>query len=110
GVLALVLVAAGLALYEVFERDLDREIDDDLNTRSADVAALTARKQEPHFLLAGSGERIAQVYSADGRLLASTRQLGRSRLLSTAEVLRARRKGLRLASRETTREGAIRIR
>src|SRR5437868_6407221 len=87
GVLALVLVAAGLALYEVFERDLDREIDDDLNTRSADVAALTARKQEPHFLLAGSGERIAQVYSADGRLLASTHQLGRSRLLSTAEML-----------------------
>jgi two-component system, OmpR family, sensor kinase len=109
GVLTAVLVAGGIVLYTEFERDLDDVIDRDLQSQTADVAALLARSGDPRAALLESGERVAQVYAVGGRLLASTRRVGRDRLLSTAEARRAARRPVGVDRRGTT-SGSVRVR
>jgi two-component system, OmpR family, sensor kinase len=98
GVLAAVLGLGGVVLYGVFERDLDDQIDRDLNARIADIAALASMPSQS----VRGGEGIVQLYSPDGRLLASSRPASGSRLLTVAQVRRATSAGLRLERVETS--------
>lgn len=109
GVLTAVLGASGLVLYTEFERDLDEVIDRDLNARAADMAALVAEGANPGRALAASGERLAQIYSPDGRLLASTAAFDGERALTPAQVRRAQRQRLRM-DRVGTPIGGARVR
>jgi YD repeat-containing protein len=90
GVIAVMLAATGTFLYVRFARDLEDTIDAGLSARVTDVLALSREETAVDQLLADSGERYAQTYVADGRVLASTRRMGRRRLLSVADVRRAR--------------------
>ena len=96
GVLAAVLAVGGVVLYAVFQRDFDQQIDRDLSTRLTDVTRLVdvsaqAGERQPRRVPAASGEGIAQVYRADGRLLASANPVAGDRLLTPAQVRSAAR-------------------
>jgi YD repeat-containing protein len=90
GVIALVLLVAGVFLTREFQGDLDRSIDTAQRAQAQDIVALVRTAPSPAAVLA-SGERYAQVYAADGRLLASTRPARRRRLLNPDEVQTAAR-------------------
>ncbi len=90
GVIALVLLVAGVFLARQFEGDLDRSIDTGQRAQAQDIVALVRAAATSAALLA-SGERYAQVYAADGQLLASTRPVRRRRLLDPREVRAATR-------------------
>jgi two-component system OmpR family sensor kinase len=92
--MATVLAAAGVFLYARFGSTLDTQISNALHLQAADVGALVARghstaiESRSNPLAAGcrAGGCLAQVYRADGGLLASTPQAGASRLLTVAEA------------------------
>ena len=109
GVLSAVLTAGGVVLYTEFERDLDGVINRDLGSRTADVAALLANSSAPQATLAESGEGVAQIYSAEGSLIASTRRVARDRVLSVGETQRAAGGPLRIDRRDTA-VGDVRFR
>jgi len=96
GVLAAVLAVGGLVLYFQFRSDFDNLTGANLSSRAADAAALVA-SGEPHAALTRSQERLAQVFDARGRLVASTPALSRSRLLTPEQARRAARGRLRIA-------------
>jgi signal transduction histidine kinase len=113
GVLAAVMAVGGVALYAVFARDFDKQIDRDLQTRLIDVtrlvdsAASTPGSPEPRRVPAGSGG-LVQVYRSSGALLASGREIRVGRLLSAAEVKRAANRRIKV-ERERTRLGDARL-
>ena len=109
GVLTTVVVAGGVLLYSEFARDLDDQIDRDLDTRLVQLAALAAEEQDPERVLAESGVEVAQVYGDDGRLLASTPAVAGARLLDAGQVRGAAREGLQV-ERADTPAGAARLR
>jgi heavy metal sensor kinase len=98
--MALVLGGAGLFVYAQFGSTLEAEISDGLRLEAADVGALVARghakavEQTTNPLAAGcrAGGCLAQIYDADGRLLASTSRPGESRLLTATQARRALRR------------------
>jgi len=96
GVLAAVLAVGGLVLFTQFRSDFDNLTGANLSSRAADAAALVA-SGEPRAALTRSQERLAQVYDARGRLVASTPALSHSRLLTPEQARRAARGRLRLA-------------
>jgi two-component system OmpR family sensor kinase len=75
-VMAVVLVAVGLVVYDRFRADLNEGIDRSLETRSQDLAALVLRSdRDLRRSLAHVGDReddVAQVLNADGSVRAST--------------------------------------
>jgi two-component system OmpR family sensor kinase len=93
---AVVLVASGLFLYLRLSSHLALALDNELRLRTQDLAALVS---QPHASLAGdsasrfveSGESFAQLISPDGHVLDSTQPLGRTRLLTAAELREAQR-------------------
>ena len=97
GVLAAVLVVGGIALYALFRKDFDQQINRDLDTRLTDVARLVAvaassdEPSESRRVPEASGEGIVQVYGAGGRVIASAPRVRRGRLLTPAQVERATR-------------------
>ena len=93
--MAAVLAAIGLVFYATFSRDLDTQIDAALRAQATDIAALMNEGRDPDAVLR-SGEQYAQIYAADGRVLASTRDLAGRRLLSQAKVRAAARAPLRI--------------
>ena len=113
GVLAAVLAVGGVAVYEVFARDFDKQIDRDLQTRLIDVsrlvdaAAESPGSPEPRHVPAGSGG-LVQVYRASGALLASGRAIRVGRLLTPAQVRQAANGRIRI-ERESTRAGDARL-
>ena len=109
GVLTVVLAAGGVVLYTEFERDLDGVINQDLESRVADVSALLSGSSDPRETLAESGEAVAQVYTVDGRLLGSTRRARRAHMLSAGESRRADRGPVRI-DRSNTAVGDVRVR
>jgi heavy metal sensor kinase len=108
GVLTVVLAASGVVLYTEFARDLDGVIDEDLESRAADVSALLSGSSDPRETLAVSGEAVAQVYTVDGRLLASTRRARGGHMLSVGETRRADRGPVRI-DRADTAVGDVRV-
>jgi two-component system, OmpR family, sensor kinase len=96
GVLAAVLAVGGLVLYTQFRSDFDNLTGANLSSRATDAAALVA-SGEPHAVLRRIHERLAQVYDARGRLVATTPALAHARLLTAEQARRAARGRLRLA-------------
>jgi two-component system OmpR family sensor kinase len=90
-VVALVLAATGVLIYTEFRRNLDDVVHDDLAERSVAFRGLAAGDVAPARIVALAGERFAQIYGSDGSVLASSRPLGRRRLLTAAQVAAARR-------------------
>lgn len=87
---AVVLAATGVLVYGQFARDLDARTDTELQERAAAMLQLSA--QVPPARLVGlSGEPLAQVYGPSGRLVDSTRALGRVPILTQAQIASARR-------------------
>ena len=79
GVLAVVLVAAGVVLYTEFERDLDGVIDQDLNTAWRTCGRFSAKGAIRATRSPRAARASAQLYAADGQVLASTRQVSPGR-------------------------------
>ncbi len=98
GVIAVVLGVAGVFLAREFSRDLDRSIDEAQRVQAEDISALVAGAQGPSAV-AKSGERFAQVYASDGRVLGTTEAARDMRLLSPSEVIRATERSLRVERR-----------
>jgi signal transduction histidine kinase len=94
--MGVVLTATGLFLYARLGSDLNRSINQDLRLRGQDVSALLA---DPAASLAGesrgrlieTGESFAQLVDPHGRVLDSTRPIGRHPLLTAPAVRRASR-------------------
>ena len=98
-VVALVLAATGVVIYTEFRRNLDRAVQDDLAERAGAFRGLAASNVAPARIVALAGERFAQIYAADGSVAASTRALGRQRLLTAAQLAVARRATIRAVRR-----------
>ncbi len=98
GVIALLLLVAGVFLAREFERDLDRSIADAQHAQAQDIAALVHTGTGADAIL-NSGERYAQVYAAGGERLASTGPARRTRLLEPAELQQAARRPLTVERR-----------
>jgi signal transduction histidine kinase len=84
-VIALVFTTAGVIVYSFFEEEFDNDIDAPLVTRAVDITALVSAGGGPSAV-ASSGERYAQVYGSDGRILASTAGAAHLRMLSPART------------------------
>jgi signal transduction histidine kinase len=89
-----VLAGTGLYLYLRLQSHLNLALARDLRLRAQDIAALVS---QPHASLAKDntgrfverGESYAQLLARDGRVLDATRPLGRTPLLSGAQLRRA---------------------
>ncbi|MEA2144377.1 MAG: hypothetical protein QOI64_2807 [Solirubrobacteraceae bacterium] len=91
--MALLLAAAGTFLYVRLGSALDEQIDTALRTRADDVAALVRGGSAlGGARLAESDESFAQVLGPGGEVQDTTRGLGASPLLTSAELDRARHK------------------
>lgn len=98
GVMAIVLAAAGVFLYTLYRNDFDAQDDIASQAQAADVAALVHRAGPGSVPY--SGERFAQVYAADGRLLTSSRRAAGVRLLTIPEARAAARSPQRIERRD----------
>ena len=87
GVMAVLLLLAGVALSLLSARNLDRAIDVGLSARAGDAAALL-RQGTRQGRLSGSGEPLAQVLDPAGTVLDTTPAAGRAPLLTPREAAR----------------------
>jgi two-component system, OmpR family, sensor kinase len=109
--MAVLLAALGYFTYARFAGDLDDQIDQGLRTHGDDVASLIAggNLTEDSNLL-GREESFAQVLTPDGRIWATTPQLGNEPQLTPAEAARASQASF-IVTREHVRsiEGRARL-
>jgi two-component system, OmpR family, sensor kinase len=92
--MAAVLAGSGLFLYVRLDSHLAAALDRDLRLRAQDLAALVS---QPHAALAADnsgrfterGEAYVQLLTVHGRVLDATKPLGRTPLLSRADLRRA---------------------
>lgn len=88
-VMLVVLALTAFLIEAQFARDLTARTDDELADRQATVVSLGAGRS-PAELVALLSEPLAQVYTADGTLTATTRSLGDAqRLAALGDVRRA---------------------
>jgi signal transduction histidine kinase len=106
-VMAGVLAAAGVFLFAQFRTDLDAQINAALRAQADGVEALV--DSGGPAAVASSGAALAQIYAADGRLLASSRNAAGSRFLTTVEARRAARQPLSI-TRRALPAGSSRVR
>jgi signal transduction histidine kinase len=114
--MATVLVAAGVFLYAQFRGTVDAQVDDGLHQQGAAVGALVARGHSAAVTQGGNplavscraADCLAEVYRADGSLLASTGGAGASRLLTAAAARRALQRPQRF-DRNVAQRGAVRV-
>jgi two-component system OmpR family sensor kinase len=91
--MALVLAGAGWFVYERVGSDLSRSLDQQLRGRAQDVSALVRRGGSVGTTggpLVERGESFAELLTADGRVLNATPPIGRTLLLRSSELARAR--------------------
>jgi signal transduction histidine kinase len=93
GVMAILLVIASVTLSLLSAANLDRAIDDGLEARAGDAAALVRAGAESGRL-SGSGEALAQVLDERGNVLDTTPGAGDDALLTPAEIRRAAKGGV----------------
>jgi len=93
GVMAVLLLGASVTLSLLSAANLDRAIDDGLEARAGDAAALV-RPGAASGRLSGSGEALAQVLDENGNVLDTTPGAGARPLLTPAELHRAARGGV----------------
>ena len=87
---AVVLAALGYFVYARFDSELSEQIDQSLRTHGDDISSLVAGGDlERSAKLLGREESFAQVLTADGRIYATTPQLGARPQLTPAEAARA---------------------
>lgn len=89
--MALVLAGAGLLIYSRVGDDLSQALDQDLRLRAQDLTALVTERhqslaREPPGRLIEQGESFAELLDGAGKVLDSTRPLGRVALLAPAEI------------------------
>jgi two-component system, OmpR family, sensor kinase len=90
--MALLLAALGYFVYARFDSELSEQIDQSLRTHGDDIASLVAGGDlARNSKLLGREESFAQVLTADGRVYATTPQLGANPQLTPAEAARAAR-------------------
>jgi two-component system OmpR family sensor kinase len=106
-VMAAVLAAAGVFLYAQSRSDLDAQIAAALQSDAANVEALVDVGRVD--AVADSGVGLAQVYGADGRVLASAPNARGLRLLTRVEAARAVDRAESL-DRRVLPSGPVRIR
>jgi heavy metal sensor kinase len=89
-VMAILLTALGVFVYSRFESQLSEQIDQSLRTHGDDIASLVAHRDlSRSATLLGREESFAQVLTPDGRIYATTPQLGDNPQLTPAEAARA---------------------
>ena len=93
GVMAVLLLGASVTLSLLSAANLDRAIDDGLEARAGDAAALV-RPGAASGRLSGSGEALAQVLDERGKVLDTTPGAGAAPLLTAAELARAAEGGV----------------
>ena len=87
---AVVLAALGWFVYARFDAELSDQLDQSLRTHGDDIAALVANGDlARNSKLLGREESFAQVLTPDGRIYASTPQLGNEPQLTRPEAARA---------------------
>jgi two-component system OmpR family sensor kinase len=87
---AVVLAALGYFVYARFDAELSEQIDQGLRTHGDDIASLVANGDlARNARLLGREESFAQVLTPDGRVYASTPQLGGDPQLTPEEAGRA---------------------
>ena len=87
---AVVLAALGYFVYARFDSELSEQIDQSLRTHGDDIASLVAGGDlARNSKLLGREESFAQVVTADGRIYATTPQLGSDPQLTPSEAARA---------------------
>jgi two-component system, OmpR family, sensor kinase len=90
--MAVLLAALGYFIYARFDSELSEQIDQSLRTHGDDVASLVAGGDlARNSKLLGREESFAQVLTPEGRIYATTPQLGPSPQLAPAEAERAAR-------------------
>jgi heavy metal sensor kinase len=90
--MGLLLAALGYFIYARFESDFNEQIDQGLRTHGDDIASLVAGGDlGKSSNLLGREESFAQVLTPDGRIYATTPQLGSDPQLTPAEAARASR-------------------
>jgi signal transduction histidine kinase len=96
--MTVVLGATGLFVYLRFRAELDSTINAGLRSRATDLAALVkdadSKLSERSEGLVGRAESFAEVLGADGRVVDSSEAVGNQVLLTTAELMAARRRSL----------------
>src|SRR5215210_5704315 len=105
GVMAILLVGASVTLSLLSAANLDRAIDDGLEARAGDAAALV-RPGARSGRLRDSGEALAQVLDPSGRVLDTTPGAGSAPLLTPDELKRAMAGGV-TAERTGEAEGRL---
>jgi two-component system, OmpR family, sensor kinase len=89
---AVVLVALGYFVYARFDSELSEQIDQSLRTHGDDIASLVAGGDlARNANLLGREESFAQVLTPDGRIYATTPQLGGNPQITDAEAAQAAR-------------------
>jgi len=89
-VVGIALALTGLLVYVQLRESLDSRMDDELADRQKTLVALARADPAPQRLVEQAGESLLQIYGPDGQLLASTRALGRARLIDPGGAVRAR--------------------
>jgi len=106
GVMAVVLAAIGTFVYAQIRSDLDAQVDNALLSEAQDVETLVQVGRVASINKSGLG--LAQVYDAAGRIVGSSLKVGRARLLSTDEAVRATQRQ-ELIDRRTLSFGTVRV-
>jgi heavy metal sensor kinase len=89
-VMAILLTALGFFVYSRFDTELSEQIDQSLRTHGDDIASLVAHRDLSRSVaLLGREESFAQVLTPNGRIYATTPQLGDHPQLTPAEAARA---------------------
>ncbi len=95
--MAFVLALAGWLVYERVGSDLSRDLDQQLRGRAQDLSALVRRGGSlgaTNGSLVEQGESFAELIAADGSVVDATAPIGRKVLLTTPELVRARREAV----------------
>src|SRR3954453_11427578 len=106
-VMAIVLATVGFVLYGQFLHDLDTDIDGSLKAQAIDVSALVEGRGPDAVHV--SGQRLAQVYALEGRILATTDAAADIRLLTVEQARAAAHDTLRI-KRLTVASNNLRVR
>jgi two-component system OmpR family sensor kinase len=93
--MAIVLTGAGWFVHARVADDLTQSLDQELRSRAQDVSALVTHGGSLRgggIALIERGESFAELLSRDGSVLDATRPIGTERLLTSAQLARARTK------------------
>jgi signal transduction histidine kinase len=106
GVMAAVLAAVGAFVYAQIRSDLDAQVDNALLSEAQDVETLVQVGRVAAINKSGLG--LAQVYDGAGRIVGSSLKVGRVRLLTAQEAVRATGRQ-QLIDRRTLSFGTVRV-